>query len=287
MLKILDIFNNSTPSIEQSHLLFASSSFFSRKARKNKFKYGVCSIPHPDKIKKGGEDAYFANNSLIAVADGVGGWAAMNIDAGLYSKELCKNIEHLHIADPKKYEKNPKQLLEDSANLTTSIGSSTCLILSIHEISPILYSSYIGDSAFFILRRQAKQFKIIYRSEEHCRSFNFPYQIGNGGDAPEIALFNEHHIENNDIVVAGSDGLFDNLDDKKIINCILPYIDQEDKIADPNLIAEALAESAYQISIDPITDSKFALAAKKNRIKFKGGKRDDITVIVAQIELIN
>lgn len=37
---------------------------------------GACSLPHPDKIDTGGEDAYFisANESVLGVADGVGGW---------------------------------------------------------------------------------------------------------------------------------------------------------------------------------------------------------------------
>jgi protein phosphatase PTC7 len=34
-------------------------------------------IPHPDKVKKGGEDACFANSDMLLVADGVGGWAAV------------------------------------------------------------------------------------------------------------------------------------------------------------------------------------------------------------------
>ena len=31
--------------------------------------------PHPDKVYKGGEDAYYASDNLFIVADGVGGWA--------------------------------------------------------------------------------------------------------------------------------------------------------------------------------------------------------------------
>ena len=32
-------------------------------------------IPHPSKAHKGGEDAFFANEKILMVADGVGGWA--------------------------------------------------------------------------------------------------------------------------------------------------------------------------------------------------------------------
>ena len=151
MLKILNIFNNFNQNIAE----YSIAPSFSKKPRKNKFKYGICTIPHPDKVQKGGEDAHYANDSLLAIADGVGGWASMNIDPALYSRELCRNIEQLHVSNPKKYEKNPKKLLEDSADITMSIGSSTCCILSINEILPILYSSYIGDSGFLILRKQS------------------------------------------------------------------------------------------------------------------------------------
>ena len=31
-------------------------------------------IPHPEKKLKGGEDAAYSSNRVVAVADGVGGW---------------------------------------------------------------------------------------------------------------------------------------------------------------------------------------------------------------------
>jgi len=43
-------------------------------------------------VYKGGEDAYAACNTLIAVADGVGGWANRGVDPGLFSKQLTKDI---------------------------------------------------------------------------------------------------------------------------------------------------------------------------------------------------
>ena len=46
--------------------------------------------PHPDKRWKMGEDAFFTSKYLLAVCDGVGGWARKGIDAGLYSKGLVE-----------------------------------------------------------------------------------------------------------------------------------------------------------------------------------------------------
>lgn len=58
-----------------------------------RFRHGSSMIPHPDKAAKGGEDACFASDNVIAVADGVGGWADYGIDPGLYSKKLCKIMQ--------------------------------------------------------------------------------------------------------------------------------------------------------------------------------------------------
>jgi hypothetical protein len=56
------------------------------------FKCGVSSIPHDDKKFKGGEDAWTTCDKMIAVADGVGGWANRGVDPGLFAKQLCKDI---------------------------------------------------------------------------------------------------------------------------------------------------------------------------------------------------
>lgn len=39
-----------------------------------KFKYGTSLLPHPEKAHKGGEDALYAEENVLLVADGVGGW---------------------------------------------------------------------------------------------------------------------------------------------------------------------------------------------------------------------
>lgn len=49
--------------------------FSTAKKHKYKFIYGSHMIPHPAKAYKGGEDAIFASDNLLVVADGVGGWA--------------------------------------------------------------------------------------------------------------------------------------------------------------------------------------------------------------------
>jgi len=48
--------------------------------------------PHADKKYKGGEDALSMTRNLLAVADGVGGWANSGIDPARYSRKLCDLI---------------------------------------------------------------------------------------------------------------------------------------------------------------------------------------------------
>ena len=50
-------------------------------------------FPHFAKRHKGGEDAAAIDKRLLAVADGVGGWADSGVDPAIYSKKLCALIE--------------------------------------------------------------------------------------------------------------------------------------------------------------------------------------------------
>ena len=57
-------------------------------------------IPHDDKINRGGEDSAHVCDTLITVADGVGGWANQGINPGLFSKSLTAGIVSLHQHNP-------------------------------------------------------------------------------------------------------------------------------------------------------------------------------------------
>jgi len=53
-------------------------------------------IPHDSKKAKGGEDANGFTDTLVAVADGVGGWAEQGIDSGVFSRRLVKDILEIY-----------------------------------------------------------------------------------------------------------------------------------------------------------------------------------------------
>ncbi|KAG6773948.1 hypothetical protein POTOM_021293 [Populus tomentosa] len=54
---------------------------------------GSCYLSHPDKEETGGEDAHFIceDEQAIGVADGVGGWADVGVNAGEFSRELMSH----------------------------------------------------------------------------------------------------------------------------------------------------------------------------------------------------
>ena len=87
-------------------------------------------------------------------------------------------------------------------------------------------------------------------------------------------------VEAGDILIVGTDGLFDN----KFENQIKDVAEKStEEGIDPAQVARAVAESAYQISLDKNATTPFMLASSKSKRHRSSGKVDDITVIVAYI----
>ena len=57
-----------------STINLARQVFSKATTKTNYFNFGSFGIPHPDKVAKGGEDAYYGSKKMLGVADGVGGW---------------------------------------------------------------------------------------------------------------------------------------------------------------------------------------------------------------------
>jgi len=257
-----------------------SAGILNNPAAKLKFTYAIENIPFPAKKDKGGEDAYFGSDYILSVADGVGGWNQRGVDPAKYSKKLAENTERFTKSDPIKYRKNPKQMLVDVANNNKEIGSSTMVIATIDPDSNLLRTSYIGDSSYLLVRSDPSNGNYVtaYRSEEQQHSFNFPFQIGSMGDNPNEALAFQHELKENDILILGTDGMFDNLFDNQVLDLL-----NENKEWSVEEISKALGAIAFEKSLDTSYMSPFAVGARKAGFYFLGGKSDDITIIVAKV----
>ena len=70
----------------------------------------------------------------------------------------------------------------------------------------ILETSNLGDSGFMLCQMGDISLDIIFKSQEQCHSFNFPYQAGYGGDDPIKAINQEFNIKLGNIIVFATDG---------------------------------------------------------------------------------
>ncbi|XP_020581514.1 probable protein phosphatase 2C 55 [Phalaenopsis equestris] len=238
---------------------------------------GSCYLPHPDKEETGGEDAHFLcdDEQVIGVADGVGGWADLGVDAGKYAKELMANAASA-IQDEPKGLINPLRVLEKAYSCTKSKGSSTACIIALTNQG--IHAVNLGDSGFIVVREGCT----IFRSPIQQHDFNFTYQLesDNGSDLPSSAQVFTFPVEAGDVIVAGTDGLFDNLYNTDI-NAIVVHA-MRARLG-PQVTAQKIAALARQRAQDKNRQTPFSTAAQDAGYRYYGGKPDDITVIVSYI----
>ena len=162
------------------------------------------------------------NDNMLSVADGVGGWAESGIDPAIYSKRLCSLIDTLYETGNDRYLYSPKELLVDAVAQNQEIGSCTCVIVTLDVKAPVIQTVNLGDSGYMILRKEAMKDDLVieYESKEQQHSFNFPFQVGTNGDNATKGETNAHNVKDGDILVVGSDGLWDNMHRKKIVELI-------------------------------------------------------------------
>jgi protein phosphatase PTC7 len=180
-----------------------------------------------------------------------------------------------------RYKVNPREVLIDAVADNREIGSCTCVMATLDEKAPYLYTANLGDSGYLLLRKEGLDLVSLFRSKEQQHSFNFPFQVGTGGDDPAKAETQIHDVHENDILILGSDGLWDNLFDVKVIELVRPFLRDADELTDPELVAEVIATEAQNYSWNQHYVSPFAKGAREHYYDYVGGKPDDITVIVA------
>ncbi|KQK17902.1 hypothetical protein BRADI_1g37500v3 [Brachypodium distachyon] len=225
------------------------------------------------------EDAHFirADPGVIGVADGVGSWRAKGVDAAAFSRALMANARAQVDSAVPGTPVCPYKLLERAYEQTVAAstpGSSTAVIVSLS--GRVLRWAYVGDSGFALFRRG----RMVHRSQPQQASFNCPYQLGAWGNKVGEAAVGQIAVKDGDVLVVGSDGLFDNLFDSAIQQIV--RMCGELKFS-PKMVADILAGNAY-CNARSNQDSPFSAASRQQQgTSFTGGKQDDITVVVAYI----
>ncbi|CAG8635316.1 6782_t:CDS:1 [Ambispora gerdemannii] len=249
-----------------------------------------------------GDDAFWRHEcecaSYSAVCDGVGGWRVKGVEASEFSWGLCDAFEKVAKKDGTGIPLSAKTVLSrgyyDYLNSDKlAQGSSTACLISINKANGRATTALIGDSQYAIIRGGT----ILYKSDPQVIAFNTPGQLSSElylercatiTTKPKEAVAHHHQLAHQDIIIMGSDGLWDNLYDYTILSIIgdeigcdgfgrLKKNEMEAKIQS---ISERLRNAAYEISNNPTACSPFSDESTRAGQPRCGGKYDDITVEV-------
>lgn len=239
-----------------------------------------------------GDDACFAarhrHTDVLGVADGVGGWRSYGVDPSLFPKSLMSVCERL-IREGRFIPQQPVSILSASyqeiqQDKVPLIGSCTACIVAFHRENNTIYTANLGDSGFLVIRGG----KVVHRSEEQQHYFNTPFQLAVAptvlegmvlSDSPESAQMSSFVVQAEDIILLGTDGLFDNMNDAMILQQISKMKDH--RFEDMQEVANSLVNEAHKLAFDPTYLSPFAVSAAANGFNVIGGKPDDVTVLIA------
>lgn len=236
---------------------------------------GAFYIPKDNPKRPRGDDAHFftVESQVIAVADGVGGWSKKGVDAGEYARELMANAAAA-VEGLRPSEVDPTEVLTAAYMNSEAPGTSTACVISVSR--GFLRAANLGDSGFAVIRGKTT----VFRSPVQHHRFNRPYQMGGPhGDTPVNAEKMTVALESGDVIVAGTDGLFDNIFLEEIEAMVAEFSPDDA----PEAIAWTLATAAREQSLEKRRRSPFEMDACKAGFKHSGGKYDDVTVVVAHV----
>jgi len=245
---------------------------------------GLAAIPHPTKANKPGgmgEDYAFISRRVLGVADGVGGWSEVGVDPSAYSRNLMKTayaVEKEAVRQSKTLSgsRDPVDLLRKAYEACKSItGSATAVIATIHNNK--LSVANLGDSGIMVVRNG----QVVLRSKEQQKGFNFPFQLGTDSpERPHDAHRYSLELQERDVVILGSDGLWDNLFDKQTLEIVTSYQIKKENSRFAQQLATEIAQTASTVAKSKDTVTPFEIASGR---RWKGGKLDDITVVTAVV----
>jgi len=218
----------------------------------------------------------------------VGGWASRGVDAGRFSRALLRGVldglrrtKDLPVVSSEAF-----QAIRDGRIR----GSCTLLVCNLEQ--DIFSALNLGDCGLLVLRPTlilprvhggtvTTTMRRLYRSSNMIHRQNMPYQL-NAEDLDMSAL--EPHdlvtlkLRRGDILIAGTDGLFDNIGDRELTAIVLAHHAVRSRTATGGSSSTEMAtvELAKQLL------ERASEAARSPVEYLSGGKLDDIAVVVAE-----
>lgn len=267
-----------------------------------------------------GDDAVLAGENFIGANDGIGAWATRPRGHAAYLFLL----ELAFCADPRSRlwsrlilhfwalaaeqdaqvsgsgaEPNPMQYLQRAYEQTLEAtmkpsewhGTTTACAALLHcarsnaGVDPVLYITNLGDSQILVLRPNDQE--VIYKTAEQWHWFDCPRQLGtNSLDTPlKDAVMGKIVLEENDVVLAMSDGVTDNLWEHEIVHNVVESLrtwgqgsdddSLDGQIAETSngmeFVAEELVKAARLVAEDQFAESPFMERAVEEGLAIEGG----------------
>lgn len=285
-----------------------------------------------------GEDAYFVasvggdpNTIAMGVCDGVGGWSEQGINPADFSHGMCSYMaEHaLSTRDPSIV--HPRKLMhigydEILADNQVRAGGATACV-AVADGTGRIRTANLGDSGYILLRLGT----VHQYSPAQTHAFNTPYQMSKtppeimtqaaifGGlplnDSPDRADLSDTQLQDGDVVVFATDGVWDNLSAQDVLNIVSQIMRDRgawDKTEEKGIVVNTEQLSALVKTEQPVSqdgkrqwslqsviashivgeakiasqdrkrDGPFAKAVQREypMERWHGGKVDDITALV-------
>jgi protein phosphatase PTC7 len=217
-------------------------------------------------------------------------------------------------------ERDPEVIMERafgkvSADGVVKAGSSTFCIASLvngPDQTHYIDVANLGDGGCIVIRNH----DIVYRVHEKVHGFNAPLQLSvlpeeyKGrcyADSVQDAVRETFQVKNGDVIIMGTDGLFDNrfcsqmameagwvgATEKSVYEGIpfagrvLKFVmgpRQRTQFADPYRVVQRLCQDAYKTSMDKTAETPWSESLKYLGVEHaEGGKVDDITVLLSRV----
>lgn len=293
-------------------------------------------IPHPRKAESGGEDSFFVSKhrTAVGIADGVGEWGwRFRINPRAFAEDLMSGAASWVDAstqDCLTAKQRAASALREGFASSKSFGSATTIVASLDDAGTELGIANLGDAGLRQVRHQWDSSsddvgtRIVGCTTVQQHSFNCPYQLsclpepedfprllteGKGAlvravkktpstrqDDPSDAQLYSFPVQEGDLIILGSDGVFDNLHNHEVCQlaeCTVSPFEARQSLdlksgkmrgsgcTNPVKVAEAIAQAAFCRSRDPNARTPFSANAREAGLSYPGGKMDDITVVAA------
>ena len=266
-----------------------------------------------------GEDSFFVANNykVIGVADGVGGWRSEGVDPAIFSNALMESAKLY--AETHRDDVDPEHILDAAYTKVVKdgnvkVGSSTACVATLkkeEDGSHTLDIANLGDSGLMVVRNR----ELYFRVHEKVHGFNAPFQLGvlpksmvgrAFSDRPQDCVRESVPVEEGDVIVMGTDGLFDNLFNSQLASDAgwigkveesaitkIPLVGfrhsgqlehEKKQYVDPYRVAQRVVADAYKTSINPEANTPWASMLRQfGETAAKGGKPDDITLLLSRV----